>query len=80
MIGLISYFNSKEAPVDYANYEQITGVVSQKLPGQMQAYCMRCRDRKIIKDASLITLKKGTSAVKGVCTTCGTKVIRIGKN
>jgi len=44
----------------------------------MQAYCMKCRAKKEIKDAKIVTMKKGRLATQGVCPTCGAKVFRIG--
>jgi len=46
----------------------------------MQAYCMKCRAKKEMKDAKSITMKNGKPATQGVCPTCGTKMFRIGKS
>ncbi|MCD6568399.1 MAG: hypothetical protein J7K94_06670 [Dehalococcoidia bacterium] len=43
------------------------------------AYCMKCRQKREIKNPKQITLKNGRPAVQGVCPICGTKVFRIGK-
>jgi NAD-dependent SIR2 family protein deacetylase len=45
----------------------------------MQAYCMKCRAKKEMKDAKSITMKNGKPATQGVCPTCGTKMFKIGK-
>ncbi len=45
----------------------------------MQAYCMKCRAKRDIKDPKAITFKNGRPATQGVCPVCGTKVFRIGK-
>ena len=45
---------------------------------QMQAYCMKCRTKKEMKDARAITMKNGRPATQGVCPVCGTKMFRIG--
>ena len=45
----------------------------------MQAYCVKCRAKKEMKDAKSITMKNGKPATQGVCPTCGTKMFRIGK-
>ena len=45
----------------------------------MQAYCVKCRTKREIKDAKAITMKNGKPATQGVCPTCGTKMFRIGK-
>jgi len=51
----------------------------KKEGGHMQVYCMKCKAKKEIKDAKAITMKNGKPATQGVCSTCGTKVFRIGK-
>ena len=43
------------------------------------AYCVKCREKREIKDAQETTLKNGRPAGKGVCPECGTNVFRIGK-
>jgi len=47
---------------------------------QMQAYCMKCRAKREMKDAKAITMKNGRPATQGVCPVCGTKMFRIGKS
>ena len=46
----------------------------------MQAYCMRCRAKREMKDAKSITMKNEKPATQGVCPVCGTKMFRIGKS
>ena len=46
---------------------------------QMQAYCVKCRTKREMRDAKSITMKNGKPATQGVCPTCGTKMFRIGK-
>ena len=46
---------------------------------QMQAYCVKCRAKREMKDARAITMKNGKPATQGLCPTCGTKMFRIGK-
>jgi len=46
----------------------------------MEAYCFKCRAKKEIKDPKKVTLKNGRPATRGVCSVCGTKVVRIGKS
>ena len=45
----------------------------------MQAYCVKCRAKREMKDPKAITMKNGRLASQGVCPTCGTKMFRIGK-
>ena len=51
----------------------------QKDGDRMEAYCMKCKAKKEIKDAKSITMKNGKPATQGVCPACGTKMFRIGK-
>jgi aspartate aminotransferase-like enzyme len=53
---------------------------SKREAKQMQAYCVKCRAKKEMKDAKAITMKNGKPATQGVCPTCGTKMFRIGKS
>ncbi len=46
----------------------------------MQAYCVKCRAKREIKNAKAITMKNGKPATQGVCPVCATKMFRIGKN
>ena len=45
----------------------------------VEAYCVKCRAKREIKDAQETKLKNGRPAVKGICPKCGTKVFKIGK-
>ena len=42
--------------------------------GLMQAYCLKCRVKREVKEPESITMKNGRPATKGVCLVCGTKV------
>lgn len=44
----------------------------------MEAYCVKCRSKREIRNPQRITMKNGKPATQGVCPTCGTKVFRIG--
>jgi len=46
---------------------------------QVEAYCVKCKSKRIIKDPFETTLKNGRSAIKGKCVKCGSKVFRMGK-
>lgn len=46
----------------------------------MEAYCLKCREKREITNPEPVTLKNGRPATKGDCPTCGTKVFRIGKS
>ncbi len=44
----------------------------------VQAYCVKCKAKREMKDAASITLKNGKPAMKGKCPVCGTTIMRIG--
>ena len=46
----------------------------------MEAYCLKCREKREITNPEQVTLKNGRPATKGDCPACGTKVFRIGKS
>jgi len=41
------------------------------------AYCLKCKATREVNNPRYDTLKNGTLTVKGVCSTCGTKLARI---
>lgn len=45
----------------------------------VQAYCVKCKAKRIMKNAQAVTMKNGKPATKGVCPNCGTGMYRIGK-
>ena len=45
----------------------------------MEAYCLKCRSKREIKDAEHVTLKNGRPATRGKCAQCAATVFRIGK-
>ncbi len=45
----------------------------------MEAYCMKCKAKTEMKDPTPTTMKNGKPATTGTCSTCGTKVFKIGK-
>ena len=42
------------------------------------AYCVKCKEKREIKDAQQVTMKNGRPATQGVCPVCGTKIFKIG--
>jgi len=55
-------------------------LIGKKEVDVTQAYCMKCRAKREMKDAKAVTMKNGKPATQGVCPTCGTKMFRIGKS
>lgn len=40
------------------------------------AYCVKCREKKEMRDAKVEVNDKGRRMARGVCPTCGTKMTR----
>lgn len=43
----------------------------------VEAYCMKCKAKKEMKDAKEVTMKNGRPAMQGLCPDCGTKMNKI---
>lgn len=44
----------------------------------MEAYCLKCRAKREMKDPKPTVFKNGKTAMQGVCSVCGTKMNKIG--
>jgi hypothetical protein len=45
----------------------------------MEAYCVKCKTKREMKDGKQVVLKNGRPAMKGTCPVCGTKLTRFLK-
>ncbi len=43
-----------------------------------QAYCVKCKTKREMQDATQIQMKNGRPATEGKCPVCGTKMFKIG--
>jgi hypothetical protein len=43
-----------------------------------EAYCVKCKAKREMKDAKQVKMKNGKPATEGTCPVCGTKMFRIG--
>lgn len=46
---------------------------------QLQAYCVKCKEKRDITNAQPVYTKTGTPATRGECAVCGTKLFRMGE-
>lgn len=46
---------------------------------KVEAYCVKCKAKREMKDPKEVKLKNGKPAMKGTCPKCGTGMFRIGK-
>ena len=49
------------------------------IQSNIEAYCVKCRQKRTIDNPKETTMKNGRPAVRGTCSSCGTKVFRIVK-
>ena len=61
------------------SYTRRTPLTLSERKSDMEGYCMKCRDRREMKDPQPVTLSNGRPALQGTCPVCGTKVTRIVK-
>ena len=40
-------------------------------------HCMKCKEKREMKDTNEVTMKNGRKALKGICSQCGTKMFKI---
>ncbi len=45
----------------------------------LEAYCVKCRQKRSLSDPKTVFTSTGTPATEGVCPVCGTKLYRMGK-
>jgi hypothetical protein len=43
-----------------------------------QAYCVKCKTKRDMKNDKQVTMKKGRGAISGTCSVCDTKMFKIG--
>jgi hypothetical protein len=43
-----------------------------------EAYCVKCKAKREVKNPSNVTMKNGKPALTGICPVCGTKLYKIG--
>lgn len=46
------------------------------MPEEVIAYCVKEKAKKPMKDVQEVTLSNGKHALKGICSSCGTKMTK----
>jgi len=44
----------------------------------MEAYCVKCKAKREMRNPVQVTMKNGKPATQGTCPVCGTKMFKIG--
>ena len=42
-----------------------------------EGYCVKCKEKREMKDPEEVIMKNKMKAMKGTCTKCGTKIFKI---
>ncbi len=42
-----------------------------------EAYCFKCKTKKIVKNPEIVTMKTGMNSVRGTCPDCDGKLYKI---
>jgi hypothetical protein len=45
--------------------------------GAVEGYCVKCKAKRVMKDANVVKMKNGRDAMQGKCETCGTGMYKI---
>jgi DNA-directed RNA polymerase subunit M/transcription elongation factor TFIIS len=45
---------------------------------KVEAYCVKCKEKRFMKNPKQTEMKNGRPAVRGVCPECGTGMYKIG--
>jgi len=45
----------------------------------VEAYCVKCKAKREMKDPQPVYTRKGQPGTRGICLTCGTKMFRMGR-
>ncbi len=62
----------------FESWSRNTGERMQwKGKAEMEAYCVKCKQKREITDPEEVTLKNGRRAAQGKCSVCGTKLFRM---
>ena len=64
-------------PKTKRSYTRHTPFVLSERRSDMEAYCVKCRDRREMENPKLVTLPNARPALQGTCPLCQTKVTRI---
>ena len=71
---------ARNVRVDDLFRKQESGGSTQETGGSIEAYCLKCRSKREMKDPETITMKNGRPATQGTCPVCGSKLFRMGKS
>lgn len=69
--GYLELFVYCKAEIEYL-YKRRKG--AKTMAEQHIAYCVKCKEKKEMKNPQQVIMKNGKPAMQGLCITCGTKL------
>ncbi len=67
------------ATISAWNEEGKTDVIKSKVSTSIEAYCVKCKQKRRMLNVTEVTLKNGRKALRGTCEVCGTNLFRMGQ-
>ncbi len=65
------------APV--ADARQTGSQPAERKEVEIEAYCVKCKKKRMMRNVHEVTMKNGRPALQGACGVCGTRLYRIGR-
>jgi hypothetical protein len=54
--------------------QRLDGSAEEERMSDYEAYCVKCKAKRMMKEVQIVTNDKGRRQAKGVCPECGTKM------
>ena len=74
-VGVQSIASTDEVSMSDATINADNGTTKPRI----EAYCMKCKEKRAILNAHEVTMKNGRIAVQGDCEVCGSSLFRMGR-
>lgn len=59
--------------------EEGKATAAPKIKSSLEAYCIKCKQKRVMLNATEVTMKNGRKALRGTCEVCGTSLYRMGR-
>jgi pimeloyl-ACP methyl ester carboxylesterase len=59
--------------------EERKATAASKSNNSLEAYCVKCKKKRVMLNATEVTMKNGRIALRGTCEVCGTSLYRMGR-
>jgi pimeloyl-ACP methyl ester carboxylesterase len=59
--------------------EEGKAAAAPKIKSSLEAYCIKCKKKRVMLNTTEVTMKNGRTALRGTCEACGTGLYRMGR-